>query len=126
MKKYVLLLVGLTIIACSKDDDNEPGVTTDPLIGTWRTAQGGDTGTMIINSNGSGTVNYTSDDLEDEMVSFTWTNVGSDFTSLTQLYTFSGPEGNDTAAVIRFAADFNSWQDAELVEEDEPDVWTRQ
>ena len=125
MKKYVLLIVGFAIIACSKDDDNEPGVTTDPLIGTWRTAQGGDTGTMIINSNGSGTVNYTYDDFEDEMVSFTWTNVGSDFTSLTQVYTLSSPEGNETAAV-RFASDFNSWQDAELVEEDEPDVWIRQ
>lgn len=130
MKKYLLLLVGLTIIACSSDDDNEPGSTTDPFIGTWRTAQGGDTGTMIINSNGSGTINYTYEEFEDETTSFTWTNAGSDFTSLIQVYTLTGTdgEGSDTVSTesVRFAPDFNSWQDAELVEEDNPDVWIRQ
>ena len=33
MKKTLLLLIGLTIISCSSDDDNTR--TTDPFIGTW-------------------------------------------------------------------------------------------
>jgi len=32
MKKILLLLIGLTIISCSSDDDTR---TTDPFIGTW-------------------------------------------------------------------------------------------
>ena len=33
MKKIILLLIGLTIISCSSDDDDTR--TTDPFIGTW-------------------------------------------------------------------------------------------
>ena len=78
---------------------------------------------MVVNSNGSLTVNEI--DEEGETFSGTWTNTGSDFTALVQIYNISGPEGSFTASV-RFTSDFNSWQDGELVEEDEPDVWTRQ
>ena len=31
------LLIGLTIVSCSSDDDNITG-TTDPLIDTWTTS----------------------------------------------------------------------------------------
>lgn len=82
---------------------------------------------MVVNPNGSLTVIYTYEEIdeEDETFSGTWTNAGSDFTSLIQVYNFTGPEGSFTESV-RFTSDFNSWQDAELIEEDEPDVWTRQ
>ena len=97
------------------------------FIGTWITGQGGDTGTMVVNRNGSLTVDYTYEEIdeEDETFSGTWTNTGSDFTALVQIYNISGSEGSFTESV-RFTSDFNSWQDGELVEEDEPDVWTRQ
>ena len=78
---------------------------------------------MVVNSNGSLTVNEI--DEEGETFSGTWTNTGSDFTALVQIYNISGSEGSFTESV-RFTSDFNSWQDGELVEEDEPDVWTRQ
>ena len=39
MKKTILLLVGIAVISCSKDDDTTNG--TDPIIGTWLNTQDG-------------------------------------------------------------------------------------
>ena len=79
MKKFILLLVGITIISCSKDNNETNG--TDPIIGTWLSTQEGadiieegdeDIGdinltfnfTLVFNSNGtlSQEIEFTSTD----------------------------------------------------------------
>lgn len=39
MKRIILLLIGIAIISCSKDDDTTNG--TDPIIGTWLSTRDG-------------------------------------------------------------------------------------
>lgn len=79
MKKFILLLVGITIISCSKDNTETNG--TDPIIATWLSTQEGadiieegdeDIGdinltfnfTLVFNSNGtlSQEIEFTSTD----------------------------------------------------------------
>ncbi len=37
MKRIILLLIGLTVISCGgNDDDNNLSVGIDPIIGTWK------------------------------------------------------------------------------------------
>ena len=115
MKKYLLLLVGLTIIACSKDDDS--GNTIDPLIGTWTVEDGNDSGTLVFNQDGTFTQvwRYQNDSYGDEFGG-TWRNNGSDFSATIQIYTTTEEnsegidDGEEYIDAIVFSEDFNSWQ----------------
>ena len=119
MKKILLLLIGLTIISCSSDDE-----ATDPFIGTWYATKIDrgieSSSTLAINSNGTFTAVFESDDddYEDDS-SGEWSNSGSDFTSFNQIYTFNNlitiyGDGfeefteEETMSVI-FSEDFNSF-----------------
>ena len=118
MKKILLLLIGLTIISCSSDDDNTR--TTDPFIGTWiRSYPYTENGieynsveTYIVTSDGTlgdGTYIQTfgdDDGIDDRAtVNGIWENSGildennpnnnntykpADFNLLNQIYSFSG------------------------------------
>ena len=61
MKKILLLLIGLTIISCGSDDE-----ATDPFIGTWYATEINEgiefSSTLAINSNGTFTAVFESDD----------------------------------------------------------------
>lgn len=129
MKRYLLLLVGLTIISCSKDDDspNENGRTTDPLIGTWVQSdeEYGESGTIIVNSNGSYSVSWIYRDTPDDndSSSGTWSNRGSDFNSTTQIYDFTNnSDGENYTETVNYSEDFNSHWETGYPEE----TWTRQ
>tara|TARA_B110000027_G_C15956899_1_gene228097 strand:- start:152 stop:514 length:363 start_codon:yes stop_codon:yes gene_type:complete len=119
MKKILLLLIGLTIISCSSDDE-----ATDPFIGTWYATKIDrgieSSSTLAINSNGTFTVVFESDDgLDEDDSSGEWSNSGSDFTSFSQIYTLKfNDEDNDIITVI-FSEDFNSWAS------DSGKTWTR-
>ena len=127
MKKILLLLIGLTIISCSSDDDNTR--TTDPFIGTWiksypATENGieyNSVETYIVTSDG--TYKYTSGDdsisgyyeIDDyDTQNGVWENDETDFNLLNQSYVFSGVDNlvgilNFTLP-IRFESDFNSFE----------------
>ena len=127
MKKILLLLIGLTIISCSSDDDNTR--TTDPFIGTWiRSYPYTENGieynsveTYIVTSDG--TYKYTSGDdsisgyyeIDDyDTQNGVWENDETDFNLLNQSYVFSGVDNlvgilNFTLP-IRFESDFNSFE----------------
>ena len=125
MKKTLLLLIGLTIISCSSDDEDTR--TTDPLIGTWiksypYTENGieyNSVETFIVTSDGTlgdGTYIQTfgdDDGIDDRAtVNGIWENSGildennpnnnntykpADFNLLNQIYSFSGTtnDGSD-------------------------------
>ena len=130
MKKILLLLIGLTIISCSSDDDNTR--TTDPLIDTWIriynfTYNDGievpNEETLIFNSNGTSI--YT-DVLSANGV---WQNNGTDFNLLNQSYSLSFDNDDESTSQIRFESDFNSF----IVVDDDVDygiyddnIWRRQ
>ena len=127
MKKTLLLLIGLTIISCSSDDEDTR--TTDPFIGTWIksypvTENGieyNSVETYIVTSDG--TYKYTSGDdsisgyyeIDDyDTQNGVWENDETDFNLLNQSYVFSGVDNlvgilNFTLP-IRFESDFNSFE----------------
>ena len=90
MKKILLLLIGLTIISCSSDDEDTR--TTDPLIGIW---DDDDVGEPCIpcfyKINANGTFNYSSPHIS---ISGVWSNNGTDFNSLIQNYEFINNPSN--------------------------------
>ena len=113
MKKFLLILVGLTLISCGGNEDDVPettGRTTDPIIGVW--AELDSDGTELdrdatFNSNGT-FLNI----ISDGQVSGTWVNNGSDFDALTQVYTLTITDSNgvfNSELTINFSSDFNSW-----------------
>jgi|TARA_R110000796_G_scaffold33128_1_gene86190 hypothetical protein len=112
MKKILLLVIGLTIISCSSDDDD---VTIDPLIGVWESEYGGGSETLSVNSNGTFVFLYEYDDYvneDDETERGEWSNSGSDFTSFSQTYALSFdeyPDDDDVEITPIFSEDFNSW-----------------
>jgi hypothetical protein len=141
MKKILLLLIGLTIISCSSDDEDTR--TTDPLIGTWIksypvTENGIEYNiaeTYIINSDGT----YISTDGDEDGIddystqNGVWENDGTDFNLLNQSYSFSFDDDTDgevQESQLRFESDFNSFIFVDTVVDD-PDtdddgVWRRQ
>ena len=115
MKKILLLLIGLTIISCSSDDDNTR--TTDPLIGVWETEFRGARTIYTVNTNGTFVRLYEYDDDHNEKylegtTNGEWSNSRSDFNSLSQIYALSF-EGGGIDEYYRlapiFSEDFNSW-----------------
>lgn len=58
MKKFVLLVLGLSIMSCSSDDDkyseSVSQILTDPIIGVWQSQEGLFTATF--NENGTLTI----------------------------------------------------------------------
>jgi hypothetical protein len=133
MKKTLLLLIGLTIISCSSDDEDTR--TTDPLIGTWIksypvTENGIEYNiaeTYIINSDGT----YISTDGDEDGIddystqNGVWENDGTDFNLLNQSYAFSGDDyfvAFNYTLQIRFESDFNSFEilnECDELDEDE-------
>jgi hypothetical protein len=133
MKKILLLLIGLTIISCSSDDEDTR--TTDPLIGTWIksypvTENGIEYNiaeTYIINSDGT----YISTDGDEDGIddystqNGVWENDGTDFNLLNQSYAFSGDDyfvAFNYTLQIRFESDFNSFEilnECDELDEDE-------
>ena len=130
MKKTLLLLIGLTIISCSSDDEDTR--TTDPLIGTWIksypvTENGIEYNiaeTYIINSDGT----YISTDGDEDGIddystqNGVWENDGTDFNLLNQSYAFSGDDyfgAMNYTYPIRFESDFNSFNLIQCDEYDE-------
>ena len=122
MKKILLLLIGLTIISCSSDDDNTR--TTDPLIGVWETEFRGARTIYTVNTNGTFVRLYEYDDDHNEKylegtTNGEWSNRGSDFNSLGQTYALSFEGGgldmyymdddNTRTLAPVFSEDFNSW-----------------
>ena len=137
MKKALLFLTALTLIYCSKDD-NDRG--TDPIIGTWLSAQDGSdffgddaemndvaltfNYTITFNSNGTlnQTLEFTSSDpnvqsllptLNSEMggsSSGTWENINDnpDFSSIRQTYDIT-TEGETTRSLINFNSSFSQF-----------------
>jgi len=132
MKKILLLLIGLTIISCSSDDEDTR--TTDPLIGNWIKSytviengiEYNIAETYIINSDG--TYIYTDGD-EDGIDDYStqngvWENDGTDFNLLNQSYAFSGDDyfgAMNYTYPIRFESDFNSFNLIQCDEYDEDD-----
>ena len=133
MKKTLLLLIGLTIISCSSDDEDTR--TTDPLIGTWIksypvTENGIEYNiaeTYIINADGT----YISTDGDEDGIddystqNGVWENDGTDFNLLNQSYAFSGDDyfvAFNYTLQIRFESDFNSFEilnECDELDEDE-------
>ena len=137
MKKIILLLTALTLINCSKDD-NDAG--TDPIIGTWLSTQDGSdlfgddaemndvaltfNYTITFNSNGTlnQTLEFTSTDpnvqsmlssLNSEMggsSSGTWENSNDspDFGNTRQTYDIT-TDGETTRSIINFNASFSEF-----------------
>ena len=134
MKKILLLLIGLTIISCSSDDEDTR--TTDPLIGNWIKSytviengiEYNIAETYIINSDG--TYIYTDGD-EDGIDDYStqngvWENDGTDFNLLNQSYAFSGDDyfgAMNYTYPIRFESDFNSFNLIQCDEYDEDEEW---
>ena len=128
MKKYLLLLVGLTIIACSKDDDTPTqSRTIDPLIVTWTSSYEdlGETYTNKLTVRPNGTLTFLDDYLirdgmiEEGTVNRTWMNAATNpnFNTTTQNYVF-GSENLE----IQFNADFTTFYDTD----DDGHIFTRQ
>jgi hypothetical protein len=130
MKKTLLLLIGLTIISCSSDDEDTR--TTDPLIGTWIksfpvTENGIEYNiawTYIINSDGTDIYTESDEDGIDDYSTRNgvWENDGTDFNLLNQSYAFSGDDYFDYTLQIRFESDFNSFEilnECDELDEDE-------
>ena len=111
MKKILLLLIGLTIISCSSDDDDTR--TTDPLIGVWESEYEVGSETLTVKSNGTFIFLYEYDDGTDDAADGgEWSNSGSDFTSFSQTYALSFdkyPDEDDDEITPIFSEDFNSW-----------------
>jgi len=111
MKKILLLLIGLTIISCSSDDDDTR--TTDPLIGVWESEYEVGSETLTVKSNGTFIFLYEYDDGTDDDADLgEWSNSGSDFTSFSQTYALSFdkyPDEDDDEITPIFSEDFNSW-----------------
>ena len=107
------LLIGLTIVSCSSNDDNSTG-TTDPLIGTWTTSYT-ELGVAYNDSykiNSNGTYIYTEDE-EDEYTEIgEWSNDGTDFNLLNQSYslTIDNRPVSGYDMTVRFSSDFNSFE----------------
>ena len=112
MKKTLLLLIGLTIISCSSDDDTR---TTDPIIGTWLEDEGdGNLSTFVFNSNYSFTENS-----NDFSITGSWENDAEvneeNFELLNQRYWLDGIGPSDVAAgsssdiSFLFSGDFSSY-----------------
>ena len=110
MKKILLLVIGLTIISCSSDDDD---ITIDPLIGVWESEYEVGSETLTVNSNGTFIFLYEYDDGTDDAADGEeWSNSGSDFTSFSQTYALSFdeyPDDDDWEITPIFSEDFNSW-----------------
>ena len=117
------LLIGLTIVSCSSDDDNSTG-TTDPLIDTWTTSytELGVAYNDSYKTNSNGTYIYTKDDEYTETGK--WSNDGTDFNFLNQSYslTIDNSPVSGYNITARFSSDFNSFE----FFEEEDNVYIRQ
>lgn len=122
--------MGLTLIACGSNDDDDVGRTTDPIIGTWTVDDRGDSATIVFNEDGTFTQawSYSYDPQNPDIFSGTWRNNGSDFSSTTQIYTTTEQnsegidDGEEDTFVIIFSDDFNSF----YIQDDTVVVHTRQ
>ena len=117
------LLIGLTIVSCSSDDDNSTG-TTDPLIDTWTTSytELGVAYNDSYKTNSNGIYIYTEDDEYTETGK--WSNDGTDFNFLNQSYslTIDNSPVSGYNITARFSSDFNSFE----FFEEEDNVYIRQ
>ena len=97
MKKIILLLIGLTIISCSSDDEEGVGAT-DPFIGTWEQPDSshptyGGNYTYTINANGSITYGQTyinDESCPNSVASWQNTSEVQDFSNVNQKYLMLG------------------------------------
>lgn len=114
MKKLILLLViGLTVMACPNDDVDDP-ISENPIVGTWKFLESFENdvpediepcdteGALVFEENGNFSGEYYVDDNEDgvceleEMDMGTWSNTGNLYTitidgeSETKEITFEG------------------------------------
>ena len=137
MKKLILLFLGLILISCGDNDEDDTTVTTDPLIGictlTYTEFDFTFTDSYKINSNG--TYIYTEEDRSIELTetgnwsnkgSFIWTEwdgaedssfLGTDLSSRNQRYKLINDDGSDDGDdpkeptwTARFSLDFNSFE----------------
>ena len=110
MKKFTLLFIAATLIACGAKDDDEDtsGRTTDPFIGTWQTSDGGEVVTIANNADGTSSMSYT-DGIGGGYG--TWRNASSNpnFNSYTQTYIFDEGTEDEASETLTFSSDFSSW-----------------
>lgn len=152
MKKIILLLIGLTVISCGgNDDDNNLSVGIDPIIGTWKAsvdqsadfAALGFTDSVIFrviltfNSNGTGvsTTEVETDNsqilalFEDEVgnSTYTWVNVNGnpDFSNTRQFYSIT-EDGDDEEPDVSEVNFTSSFTELTIAESDEGFVFIKQ
>ena len=124
MKKFVLLVLGLSIMSCSSDDDkyseSASQILTDPIIGVWQSQEGLFTATF--NENGTLTISngnmHPYDMFDswcknvDQTVTGFWGNFfyGRNFENDQQFYTIMDlcDEGRSKTYVYIFSNDFNT------------------
>ena len=126
MKKIVLLLIGLTVISCGgsgdDNDDNSAENNQDPVVGTWLSSNsdgssidtyndGRDIISYLVVFNSNGTLASTTeyDTPPNGSSNGTWENLGSDLTSIYQIYLMT-IDGKQEQASFTFTEDFNEFR----------------
>ena len=155
MKKIILLLIGLTVISCggNDDDDSNLSVGIDPIIGTWKAsvdqsanfAALGFTDSVIFkisltfNSDGTGgqTTEVETDnslilalfeeELENGNPSYNWVNTNNspDFSNTTQFYILT-EDGDDEEPDVSEINFNSSFTELTISESDDGFVFIKQ
>ena len=112
MKKLLLLFLGLTLISCSSDEDEERDVkyidASDPIVGLWEiTTEEFGEGVILFNAAGS-----ISSDIRpfSDTANGDWFNTSDSYNEKQQFYYLSGePFFGYCSTQIIYNQDFSQW-----------------
>lgn len=94
MKKFLMLFLGLTLMASCSSDDDQSVTETDPIVGTWMLTEANtdlinpqacdETSTLTFNENnsGNGTFYLATSNCEPQSSSANWENISDSVYSI--------------------------------------------